>query len=299
MKLRQNNTWIDVNAYIRQNNQWVFVNNISDANEFLLIISQTTTNLNLQTTFNNIFGATAWTSTKRKRVIVNSGVIVGATSTANYALNIPSGLGGSLKIENNGSIQGAGGAANGGTGGNAIFAGSSGISINNQGTIYAGGGGGGQGGTGGQGSYTTTTQTIVGDLSAFGSVGSGQCNSLCSFYYPGTYGVYNGLCYCAVNSTSTVITAGGTGGAGGVGRGYNQSLTGGSSGSAGGTNAGSGGTGGAGGDWGNNGSAGTAGSNGNYTAGTAGSSGGLSGFYIVNNSNVTWISTGTRAGRVG
>lgn len=162
MQIRQNGAWVKAKPYIRQNNQWVLVDFLKDANEFLLIISTTTTNLNLQTIFNNTFGSTAWTSTKRKRVIINTGVIIGATSSNNNALTIPSGLGGSLKIENYGSIQGAGGSANSGTGGNAIFA-SSAASIDNRGTIYAGGGGGGIGGNGGQGSYNTTS-TVVNTL---------------------------------------------------------------------------------------------------------------------------------------
>ncbi len=161
MKLRQNGVWVDVDTYIRQNGQWNYINFLRDANELLLIISQTTTNLNLQTAFNNTFGTTAWTSTRRKRVVINPGVVVGATNTANYALNIPSGLGGSLAVDNYGSILGAGGASNSGTGGNAVFAGSI-VTFNNQGTIYAGGGGGGQGGTGGSGSVTVTVVNQLG-----------------------------------------------------------------------------------------------------------------------------------------
>ena len=80
MQIRQNGAWVKAKPYIRQNNQWVLVDFLKDANEFLLIISTTTTNLNLQTAFNNTFGSTAWTSTKRKRVIINTGVIIGATS---------------------------------------------------------------------------------------------------------------------------------------------------------------------------------------------------------------------------
>ena len=63
-------------------------------------------------------------------------------------------MGGSLTVHNSGNIQGYGGAANGGTGGNAIDAlSTSNVTIeNNSGaTIVAGGGGGGAGGAGGAG----------------------------------------------------------------------------------------------------------------------------------------------------
>ena len=93
-----------------------------------------------------------WTSTVPKRLYVNTGVTVGGTSGA--AINISASMGGTLVVHNSGSIQGYGGAANGGTGGPAISAVStSGVTIeNNSGAfIYAGGGGGGQGGAGGTG----------------------------------------------------------------------------------------------------------------------------------------------------
>ena len=78
-----------------------FANFFCAVNELLLIISSTTTNLNLQTAFDNQFGAGTWGNSAPKRVVINSGVIVGATNTSNYALNIPSGRGGTLRIDNN------------------------------------------------------------------------------------------------------------------------------------------------------------------------------------------------------
>ena len=120
----------------------------SAVNEIQQTYSSTTTNLNLS----SVFGSN-WGSTVPKRVIINSGVIIGGTS-GNYAINIPSGMAGTLVIDNNGSIQGYGRAANGGNGGSAIHCGStSGVTINNNSgaSIKAGGGGGGQGGTGGTG----------------------------------------------------------------------------------------------------------------------------------------------------
>lgn len=323
MKVRQGGSWVDVNTYIRQNNQWVFVGNFSDANEFLLVISQTTTDLNLQAAFVRRFGTTAWVSTKRKRVVINSGVIVGSLNPANYALTIPPGLGGSLTIDNYGSIQGAGGLPNGGTGGNAIIA-SSPVTFNNQGTIYAGGGAGGAGGTGGQGVYGYDCSYLSCNDSGFPVVwlSSQSCNfttpsAVCQELFGGDYFcIDDGYVYCGglcadsyspiccttccttVPQTCYAYTNGGAGGAGGRGQGYDGNLTGGSPGGAGGINAGVGGYGGTGGNWGQSGNSGFSGSNGNYTVGTGGGPGGLAGFYIVNNGNVTWTNLGTVAGRV-
>jgi len=51
------------------------------------------------------------------KAVINSDVVFIASSTSTYALNTGSGYGGTLTIENNGSIVGRGG--NGGKGGNA------------------------------------------------------------------------------------------------------------------------------------------------------------------------------------
>ena len=310
--------------------------------EILRYITTTSTNVNAS----SYFTAAEWASSAPKRLVINSGVTVGATNTSNYALNIPSGFGGTFRLDNNGSILGAGGAANSGTGGSAIFAGAA-ISINNQGTIYSGGGGGGQGGTGGTGSYTSLgANQFLGasGWNTFPGYGYGQygyrCQQTCKVAYSGYANVYAsfagvsnpyrdpvccvaccfGSCCDCCNSDAqqnayasccygqpyiTVSTSGGGGGAGGRGLGYNQSAADGSGGGGGGTNAGGGGTGGNGGTWGASGKDGGVGANGNASSapllGTSGGPayGGLAGFYIVNNSNVTWIANGTRAGRVG
>lgn len=295
------------NTNVPTSGQISFSNFFCAVAEIVVYITTTSTNVNVSTLFGSY-----WTSNVTKRLIINPGVIVGATNTSNYALTVSSGLIGPLKIDNYGSIQGAGGASNGGTGGNAIFAGSSGVIIDNRGTIYAGGGGGGQGGTGGGGSYTY-------DCSYVQNLGASNCFSIfttldqaCALTYSGSYcaggagppgcaafGWYCTNCARYVSQTCTAYTSGGTGGSGGVGQGYNQSATTGSVGSAGGTNAGTGGTGGTGGSFGSSGSTGGTGSNGNYTNGSAGSSGGLAGYYIVNNGNVTWTNLGTVAGGVG
>ena len=282
-------------------------------------------NLNLQT----LFGSSKYSAGINKRIIVASGVTIGATSTGNYALNIPSGFGGRILLVNQGSILGAGGAANSGTGGNAINAGASNIFIDNRGTISSGGGGGGQGGTGGAGYYTVSgTNNVYKGYSgvryssgpyyqlcqnacvqAFG--GGSYCSVGC-YLTPGQGGcgcpcwsieaAGRGECNCCYRNESysyNVSTSGGAGGNGGRGQGYDGAAASGSAGAAGGTNAGTGGTGGTGGSYGNSGNTGNTGANGNNGSGAAGTAGGLAGFYIVNNGNVTWVANGTRNGRIG
>ena len=89
-----------------------------------------------------------------KQLVVGSGDTIGSTSTSNAALTIESNGVGSITVTNEGSIEGAGGAA-GAAGGNALeVAGSVAVTLVNNGTIKAGGGGGGAGGAGGKGVFT-------------------------------------------------------------------------------------------------------------------------------------------------
>ncbi|WDQ98192.1 hypothetical protein PSC71_13235 [Devosia sp. J2-20] len=90
-----------------------------------------------------------------KILIVGAGVNVWSYTPGTPALNVGTGRGGKLTIENNGYILGAGGNANSGLGGDALFVGQSGVTIINNGAIYGGGGGGGVGGQGGPGYYQT------------------------------------------------------------------------------------------------------------------------------------------------
>jgi hypothetical protein len=261
--------------------------------DLFIEINSNRENLDLKTEI----GDALYNSSHTKRVIIPSSVTLGSTSTGNAALKIPSGAGGRVLIDNYGSIQGAGGAAGGGDGGDAILA-QSNCTIENKssGTIYAGGGGGGSGGsggTGGQGSYQVQTGSYF----------------VCTTYY------YWGECYSgytAYNYSTSYSNggSGGGGGSGGRGRGYNQTLQSGSGGSAGtsGSNnsgpGGTGGTGGSGGDWGQIGSTGTTGStgaNGNYTnglGGSNGSGGGLAGYYINGlGTYATLVNSGIATGR--
>ena len=268
-------------------------------NEIVHTQSSSTTNMQLSSTFGS-----NWGSAVPKRLIINSGVTIGATGS--YALRINGSMGGTLIIENSGSIQGKGGAANGGNGGNAIQADhTSGVTIinNSGGQIYAGGGGGGKGGnggtggrggnggTGGGGQYTT--QQHLGHGSAMGTWScTRNCqnhhgsNSFCAsthwtdcFYEEYSSGGGSYECYdCRRNVTHNTNGGsggaggngggGGAGGNGGRGRGYNQSR-----------HNGSGGSGGSGGAYGSNGSGGgtNAGSGGQGGRGGTGGTGGTGG----------------------
>lgn len=255
----------------------------SAVNEIIHTHSSNATNQNYAT----IFGSN-WASSVPKRIVINSGVTIGGTS-GNHAMNIPSGMGGTLIIDNNGSIEGHGGSANGGTGGNAIHCVSTAVTINNNSgaSIKAGGGGGGQGGTGGTG----------GNGGAGGNGGQGRnSNLMCGVI---TWSSHN--CWNSHNGCHQTTCNGGNGNTSSCGNGathsawgglygytyggglyrvwcYNWNYTTGGSGGAGGSSGGAGGAGGAGGQGqgynqsATNGSGGSSGS-----AGGSGSGGGTGG----------------------
>ncbi len=222
-------------------------------------LSNGDTNVNVSTEF----GSSVFTSNTAKVLIIPSGSEVGATGgTGNRAITVPSGMGGTLTIQNAGTISGAGGTGgqphvNGNPGGSAIYIASNNVTVTNTGTIRGGGGGGGAGHYGSTGGSVTTS-----------------------------------IVYCQGGSY-------GNGGAGGNGQGYNSAATNGAGGSGGGarvaylqsypgvpnagpsaiicgnysgwTNGGSGYTGGNGGSFGQPGSDGAGpSSTGNYTGGAAG-----------------------------
>lgn len=109
----------------------------------------------------NLFTTAQWQSSTKKRVIINSGVVLNG-SGHEWAMAIQNGgqanptWGGTLTVDNYGEILGRGGLANGGRGGHAIYPDES-VSwskkaiVNNYGNIRAGGGAGGRGGDGGGG----------------------------------------------------------------------------------------------------------------------------------------------------
>lgn len=251
-----------------------------------------------------------------KEIVIESGVELGATSTADEALQIDAGGAGTITITNNGILTGAGGAANGGAGGDAFEANVACTFINN-GTIRSGGGGagrGGNGGTGGGGRYTTTasTATYYGNRNTISACQSAAPQYGRVYSYANAYSQMDTFyykCYGKVQSTvNTNGGGGGSGGNGGRGEGYNQtraSGSGGAGGANGGTNAGRGGTGGTGGTGGlfgangANGSTGATGNNGNRTngsGGAGGSSGGAAGKSIRGIANVNLTNSGTITG---
>lgn len=227
---------------------------------FSLTISSNQTNLNLRT----YAIANGWTGTGTLlQVTINGGVYLLANSTGTPALTVSGSFPAGVRLINNGYILGYGGAGgNGGPGsptaGDAGASGGTGLSISSAISITNNGtvAGGGGGGGGGGGRN-------AGDWYGGGGGGGGA-----------TYG------------------AGGTPGAGsgpGTGRAHAGAAGTLSAGGAGGT-ADVGGGGGAGGGWG---AAGTAGSPSDQRGG---GSGGSAGNYVVGNSNVTWVATGTRLG---
>ena len=148
-----------------------------------------------------------WTDPNVPKIInVPSGVIRGTSDPNVAAVSIGSPWAGSLTFNVVGEIQGAGGLADGGKGGDALNINTTGLNgelivINRTGLIRAGGGGGGRGGAGGKGgdgfdsATNTSTAGGTGGPSSRGGYGWGY-NEL---QYPpfsgilGQYGQYGGL----------------------------------------------------------------------------------------------------------
>lgn len=131
----------------------------STIKELIVTVAGNTTNYNFLNAINATYGTV--TQAVVCRLVVNSGVTIGATDPGQNALVIGDFPDGSIiTIDNYGSIQGSGGWGGGyysagGQGGTAIYAAYANqtMTINNFGgaSIYAGGGGGGSGGWGGTG----------------------------------------------------------------------------------------------------------------------------------------------------
>lgn len=119
------------------------------------------------------FNAADWASDTLKRIIIPNGTDFGHASR-NYALAVGLSSGGQagsfngrliLELEAGAFLSGRGGVANGGVGGDALYANLLGrngqkLEVINKGTIRAGGGGGGLGGKGGAGGGGSTTSTV-------------------------------------------------------------------------------------------------------------------------------------------
>ena len=208
-------------------------------NELVVTISDAVrTNLNLQVEFDNTFGSGTWTSNVPKRLIISSNTTIGSASLT-PALSAPSGGGGSITLENRGSIQGSGGAGgvfsrsvsssrNGIPGGPAARI-QSAISLENIGSIRGGGGGGAAGGGGSPGGCSQTTFPCGGGPGGCGNCGCGGGSSECGRSCVNNCGFRRSQCFfvcrCKRNPQPNGSSAGGNGGNGGRGQGYNRSRT--------------------------------------------------------------------------
>ena len=263
-------TWSAVKGFLTLEKTIVAANNNTSANQNVSAAS--------------LFTAAEASSNTDKVITIESGAVVGATSTSNVALTV-SGLSGNVTIINNGTIIGAGGAggsANSGTGGNGgkAFTSSINVTLVNNGTISGGGGGGGGGGRGGSG----TTNTNYGPAYP---ANRESCKRACEKGYSYIGDPDMNCCSCQVanagwddvcNTCCKTVAANGTnGGAGGSGAGYNQSNAGGSAGANASGTVGKGGTGGTGGTVGDTGGTGSVGANGSTGNGSNGGAGGSAG----------------------
>ena len=290
-----NNTATNLAASVPTSGAIDFDDFYSTAKGFRKTYSSGATNQDASSVFGDDYGVNY-----PKEIVINSGVELGATSTSEEALEIPSGGAGLITITNNGTLSGAGGAA--GQAGGDAFETAVAVTFINNGVIRAGGGGGG---TGGQGSYTSSTYVYHVSYSywythgysenyyaiRYGNVwrrGSYFSHYTQMIYGPGvtSYSIYSrtgNALHTSYDEDSQPFrrramyvsgTAYSSGGAGGVGQGYNQSSGSGSSAS---NNAGAGGSGGA------FGQSGSSGVNGNYTSGAGGGAAGnyIRGFSLI------------------
>ena len=172
-----NNTNVPTSGTIALSNFYGAVNEI-------LVTIGNATNVSLSSYYGGNWGSSV---PKRLRITGTIG-----SSNGSAALTINGGMGGTLRIENSGSIQGTSGAANSGGGGSAVYCdpgSASKVTFVNSGTCYAGGGGGGKGGkggTGGGGYYTYSVWQRIGDGSAACSGDWHDCNESCTMKHSGT-----------------------------------------------------------------------------------------------------------------
>ena len=179
-----NNTATNLAANIPASGAIDFADFYSQAKGFRKTYSSGATNQDASAVFGDDYAVNY-----PKEIVINSGVELGATSTSQEALQIDSGLSGGLTITNNGTLSGAGGAANGGAGGDAFQADVACTLINN-GTIRSGGGGGGAagaGGAGGTGGQGQTSSTGVGAWSGYTLSTTAGNQYMVQWYSPGQY----------------------------------------------------------------------------------------------------------------
>lgn len=218
---------------------------------------------------------------------INAGVVIGSANTSSNAFTVSSSFlsTDTVSLVNQGTITGAGGAGGaggtgasqgpypgnpGGAGGTALSV-QRAVSVTNNGTIAGGGGGGGGGGA----SYYSGKE----DDAKGGAGGGGGAGTVAGGGGAGGNAFGQEVNQLGSAGSAGTATTGGTTGVPGGGTGGNRAGFGGSGGSLG--------------------VAGGAGAAGNSTNNQPGGAGGAAGFYIVGNSNITWVVNGTRLGQVG
>jgi len=244
------------------------------ANQFAFTISSNQTNANLRTLAVNA----GWNQSTKVVATINNGIYISSNSTGTPALTVSGSFPGGVELVNNGFIVGMGGAGGtgnhqstgfAGSGGGTALSVSSAVTITNNGTVGGGGGGGGGGGSGWVSPLVYSLQNACG--SGGGGGRTGTTNSSGGGRSSPPFGGVDGNA-----GTSSAAGAQATSGFGGFG--------------------------GAGGTWGAAGSSG--GTGGEVTTqdttfyGNAGGGGGGGGSAVSGNSNITWVTTGTRLGAI-
>jgi len=118
-----------------------------------------------------LFGAD-WVTTRAKRIVVPSGVVIGSSGASSPALRTGTGFSGKLTVQvnNGGQIRGRGGMSGsmtvGNNGGDGLVLDVENVLVLNYGAIYGGGGAGGAGGRGGDGRFYSAgaSEPVTGPL---------------------------------------------------------------------------------------------------------------------------------------
>jgi hypothetical protein len=261
------------------------------SNAFAFTISSNQTDANLR----SLAVAAGWNQSIVVVATIGSGVVISGSVQANStaALTIDGSWPGGVTLVNNGTIAGRGGnggnGARGGTstagstGGRALLV-STGVTIQNNGTIAGGGGGGGGGG--GAFAQRSTSNNDIFAFASGGGGGGGRTSNTASI--GGTTPPFDGS-----NGANGSISAAGNGGAGGTGNNCGSlcAIAYGAAGGSGGDYGVSGGTGGTGTFF-------TSGAGSGSGTGYPGAAGGGAGQAVSGNSNITWTAFGTRLGAV-
>jgi len=242
------------------------------SNAFAFTISANQTNANLRTLAVNA----GWNQSSKVVATINGGIVISSNSTGTPALTVNGSFPGGVELINNGTIAGMGG--NGGAGANGIDC--------NCGPYYNSGAAGASGGTALTASVAVTitngSGTIAGGGGGGGGAGGGSGGNGGSFGGGGGGGGRTGSTNSAGGSGGNFVPNGSRGGNGNAG-------TFSAAGSGGNTTNGS--PGGAGGGQGSSGAAGA-------TNQSGGGGGGAGGNAVTGNSNITWVSFGTRLGGI-